>query len=207
MSIFSRNRHTPSQRSQQLSLPGLIILLIILLFAERSIADIYKYVDENGVLHFSTSQDTAKHQLYIREKPNVKKRNKATNKYDKVIWEASKKYGVSFPLIKAIIRTESNFNPWAISEKGAKGLMQIMPQNFDRLNISDPFNPRQNIMGGTKYFKQMLNRFHGRLPLALAAYNAGPSVVSRYQGIPPYPETRRYVKKVMAHYNRYKVRA
>ena len=95
---------------------------------------------------------------------------------------------------------ESNFDPKAISKKGAKGLMQIMPKNFDTLNIDDPFDPRENILGGSRYFQKLMDRYEGKLPLALAAYNAGPTAVDRHRGIPPIKETEDYVKKVMNYY-------
>ncbi len=103
-----------------------------------------------------------------------------------------------------MIRVESNFNPKAVSRKGALGLMQVMPTNLKSLDISDPFDPEQNIMGGARYFRSMVDRFDGKLPLALAAYNAGPNMVDRYKDIPPIEETRNYVKKVMEFFYLYK---
>ena len=102
-----------------------------------------------------------------------------------MITEASKSHGVSFSLLKALIKIESDFNPRAISNAGAIGLMQIMPENIKALNIKDPFDPWENIMGGTRYLKQLIGRFNGKLPMALAAYNAGPNIVDRYKRIPP----------------------
>jgi soluble lytic murein transglycosylase len=98
------------------------------------------------------------------------------------------------------MKAESGFNPKAISKKGAKGLMQIMPSNFRALGIKDPFNPRESIMGGALYLRQMLDRFNGEVHLALAAYNAGPDSVDRSGGIPPIRETENYVNKVMKYY-------
>ena len=106
----------------------------------------------------------------------------------------SQQYGVSFPLLKAIIKAESDFDPRAVSKKGAKGLMQIMPENFKLLGIKDPFDPSQNIHAGARYFKQMYDRFKGKLALSLAAYNAGPTAVERYNTVPPYEETEEYVE-------------
>ena len=102
-----------------------------------------------------------------------------------------------------MIKAESDFNPWAVSRAGAKGLMQIMPDNIRALNIKDPFDPWENIKGGAQYLKQLLERFNGDLPLALAAYNAGPNTVDRYRGIPPIQETRDFVDRVLKYYSIY----
>ena len=122
------------------------------------------------------------------------------DKYDHFIMAASERHGIEFPLLKAIIKAESDFNPKAVSKKGAKGLMQIMPFNFKALKINDPFDPWENIMGGTTYFKQLLDRFEGKLKLALAAYNAGPQRVEESGSIPPIKETEEYVRRVIKYY-------
>ncbi|MBW1840674.1 MAG: lytic transglycosylase domain-containing protein [Deltaproteobacteria bacterium] len=107
-------------------------------------------------------------------------------------------------LIKAIIMAESGYNPRAISKKGAKGLMQLMPRTAEALGVEDSFNPEQNIRGGVKYFKQLVNQFQGDVTLALAAYNAGSKNVRKYQGIPPYKSTQYYIEKVFKYYQIYK---
>ena len=121
-----------------------------------------------------------------------------------IILRAASRHKVDPALVKAVIRAESGYNPMAVSKKGARGLMQIMPQNYQALNIKDPFDPHQNIMGGTRYFRTLYDRYDGKLALTLSAYNAGPTVVDRYQRIPPIPETERYVEKVMRFYRHYK---
>ena len=126
-----------------------------------------------------------KYRLYIKESPPKPSRSYSSDSSDNYIKEASKRHGVAFPLLQAIMKVESDFNPLAISKKGAMGLMQIMPQNIKTLRIKDPFNPRENIMGGACYFKQLLDRFDGKIKLALAAYHAGPNNVDRYKRIPP----------------------
>jgi len=178
--------------------------LFIFTGALRGYADIYMYVDSKGVLHFTNVPTSSSYKLYMRESPSKNSKGYSTSKYDHFISEASIKHGISFKLLKALIKVESDFNPKAVSKAGAMGLMQIMPENFDALKITNPFNPRENILGGALYLKQLMTRFDGKLPLALAAYNAGPNTVERYKRIPPIKETENYVKKIMRSYNLYK---
>jgi soluble lytic murein transglycosylase-like protein len=116
--------------------------------------------------------------------------------YDAIIAEASAEYGVDIELVRAVIRAESRFDPMAESGAGAKGLMQLMPILSKELGVQDPFNPRENIFGGVKYLSKLLDRHNGDVTLALASYNAGPRNVDRYKGVPPFKETRGYVKKI-----------
>ena len=121
-----------------------------------------------------------------------------------IIQEASHRYQVDPALIRAIIMAESSYNPRAISKKGARGLMQLMPATAKALGVEDSFNPEHNIYGGVKYFKQLLDRFDGNTRMALAAYNAGSRNVREYQGVPPFKATHYYIKKVFSYYDRYK---
>ncbi len=188
------------------------VMFFCLLLTSPASAGIYRYVDENGVLHFTNCPRDSKFKLYIRESKDdvdggrnasVFSYLKDSNQFDSLITEFSQKYQVDFALIKAMIRTESGFNPTAVSKKGAKGLMQLMPETAQRVKVSDIFNPRENIEGGVRHFKHLLSLFNNDLRLSLAAYNAGENVVSERNSIPPYRETVDYVKKVLDYYQSY----
>lgn len=128
----------------------------------------------------------------------------AEHLYHAIIIAASNRHQVDPAIVKAIIMAESSYNPKAVSKKGAKGLMQLMPKTAAELGVKDSFNPVYNINGGVRYYKKMLNQFNGDVKLALAAYNAGSRKVKQYQGIPPFKATRYYIKKVFKYYQYYK---
>jgi soluble lytic murein transglycosylase-like protein len=188
----------------------LVIFFCSLLYTMNSSAGIYRYVDENGVIHFTNCPRDPKFKLYIREsRDDVGNENsgsfvKDSAEYDPLITEFSKKYQVDFALIKAIIRAESGFNPFAVSRKGAKGLMQLMPETASRMNVSNVFNPRENIEGGVRHFKNLLSLFDNDIRLSLAAYNAGENLVADLRSIPPYRETVDYIRKVLSYYQSYR---
>lgn len=175
-----------------------------------ALGDIYRYIDPDGVVHFTNTPTAKDYTLFLKENSGDEllartRRFKAgPDVYNDIISRAASAFGVDHALIKAVIHAESCFDPNAVSIQGARGLMQIMPQNDASLNISNPFDPSQNIMGGTRYLKRMLIRYNEKLALALAAYNAGPSAVDKYNKIPPYEETQTYVQRVMSLYSRYK---
>jgi len=187
----------------------LILFLLVsigLALPQVSSADIYKYVDEEGVLHLTNvpTEIDAKYVLVLREKPVHFMIGTDITKYDHLINRAADKYKVDSSLIKAVIKAESNFNHQAVSPVGARGLMQLMPTTATYLQVADSFHPENNIEGGVRYLRYLLNLYHGNLLLALSAYNAGEGAVSRYNNqIPPYRETKDYVKRVMSYYNRY----
>jgi soluble lytic murein transglycosylase-like protein len=122
--------------------------------------------------------------------------------YDRLILSASDAYDVDPALVKAVIAAESNFDPRATSSKGAQGLMQLMPRTARVLGVNDPYSPQDNVLAGARYLREMLDRY-GDMTRALAAYNAGPTAVDRYRGVPPYRETQKYVSRVLHYYRGY----
>jgi len=120
----------------------------------------------------------------------------AAHAYDDLIREAATRYGVDATLVRSVMQAESAFDALAVSRKGAMGLMQLMPDVATRFDVTDPFDPRQNVSGGVQYLRRLLNLYDGNVPLALASYNAGTTNVNQYGGIPPFPETQNYVAKV-----------
>lgn len=129
-------------------------------------------------------------------RPPVAPREAPRTPFDDIIREAAATYGVDVDLLRAVIQTESQFDPKAVSGAGAKGLMQIMPILAKELKVTNVFDPRENVFAGTRYLSQLLDRHEGNVSLALASYNAGPRNVARYRGVPPFKETRGYVKKI-----------
>ena len=189
---------------------ALMILGIILSWALSipAYADIYKYEDAEGIVHLTNvpTESGIKYVLVMREKRILfdKKLGMDISKYDDLIAKASQKYNVESALIKAVIKTESNFNHMAVSRKGARGLMQLMPATASSLQVHDSFHPENNIEGGVRYLRYLIKYFNGNIPLALAAYNAGENAVIRYGGMPPYRETITYVQRVMSYLDKYK---
>jgi len=192
-------------RKEKTSFFLLAALALTLLLPSQTLADIYKYVDEEGVIHFTNVPTDGKFKLFYREKPVhfQSELGLQLEKYDHLIFKASEKYNVNYNLIKAVIKAESNFNPQAVSRAGARGLMQLMPKTAYAYQVQDSFEPESNIEAGVRYLRYLLNLFQGNLHLALAGYNAGENAVIKNKGIPPYPETRTYVQRVLRFYQEY----
>jgi soluble lytic murein transglycosylase len=166
-------------------------------------ADIYRFRDERGVWHFSNVKSDPRYKIYIRTYDGSKPVTQYIRDYDDIIHKASKRYGVDVSLIKAVIKAESDFNQHAVSNKGAQGLMQLMPGTAEAMDVEDPFDARDNIHGGTRYLSLMLERFNKDMRLALAAYNAGPERVAEYRGVPPYQETKTFIDRVLGYYKQF----
>jgi soluble lytic murein transglycosylase-like protein len=180
-----------------------VLLCFLFCFSPSSFADIYRFKDERGVWHFSNLNNDPRFRLYFRTPNHNKPANRYIRDYDEAIAKASRKFRVESSLIKAVIRAESAFDKQAVSHKGAQGLMQLMPQTAYDMEVGDPFDAEENILGGTRYLSLMLDRFQNNVHLALAAYNAGPERVEEHRGIPPFPETRAFVERVLRYYSQY----
>lgn len=186
---------------------------------DASASGVYKYVAPDGTVHFTDAPTdrrfrevevpTARVRLNyypsqkaLRDLARTSRSSPAAEEYDALIEDLARLHSVPAALVKAVIRAESRFNARAVSSKGAQGLMQLMPGTADMMGVEDPFEPRDNVGGGVRYLRQLLDRF-GDPVWAVAAYNAGPEAVDRHGGIPPYPETREYVRRVMSYYRDY----
>ncbi|MBW2056290.1 MAG: transglycosylase SLT domain-containing protein [Deltaproteobacteria bacterium] len=200
----SRARQVRGRGLQRAAWFGLAFLVASHLSQVRQArAGIYKYVDQEGVVHFSNVPTSPRYVLYLKEDGDIEFHYSDKDRFDYLIEEASRQYGVDFALIKAIIRAESDFDPQAVSRTGAMGLMQLMPTTAENLSVIDAFDPRENIDAGVRYFRRLLRTFGNDLELSLAAYNAGKNAVLQFNSVPPYEETRRFVKKVLHFYRIY----
>lgn len=185
---------------------AVLLLGVIVFFPYPIRAKIYKYTDSNGVTHYSDRPFYIDYCTYSQNsKGYIIQSDKADEMFlDRVITRVSGIFDMDPALIKAVIKAESDFNPTAVSRAGAKGLMQLMPQTAYSLDVKDPFDPEDNIIGGTRYLKYLLNKFDNNLKISLAAYNAGETAVIKNGGIPRYKETRGFIRKVMKYYAHYK---
>src|SRR6266568_2694492 len=180
-------------------------LLFAMITPVNAVADIYRYVDEDDIVHFTDAPTDKRFKVFMRDlKKDKELRTKlkyasSVNpaEYEQLIKNCSDKYGVNLCLVKAVIHAESGYNPNAVSSKGASGLMQLMPGTARSLKVADRFNPKDNVEGGVKYLRFLLDTFRGDVSLAVAAYNAGLSKVAKYGGIRRYHETRTYVGPVL----------
>lgn len=201
---------------------AMLAVCCLVLGAAASVrADIYRCKRSDGTLHYTNLREPGRRcQLVVRgsKRSRPASGNKTAHKgaagrtsdparqrrYDGLIGEAARLYQLPEPFLRAVMRVESGFNPTVVSRAGAMGLMQLMPKTARSMGVSDPFDVRQNILGGARYLRILANRFKGDLVLTVAAYNAGEGAVEKYNGIPPYKETQRYVRRVLQHYYAYR---
>jgi soluble lytic murein transglycosylase len=167
--------------------------------------EIYQYIAPNGTISLTNVPTDGRFRKIEVESARYHSAL-SEGELEPVIRRHSSENQLHPALIRAVIKAESNFDPRAVSRAGAVGLMQLMPQTAVRMDVRDLYDPEDNVAGGTKYLRQLLDRFHGNLPLALAAYNAGENIVERYQALPPIDETRQYVRKVLRYYRTFLVR-
>ncbi|MBI5196148.1 MAG: lytic transglycosylase domain-containing protein [Nitrospirae bacterium] len=183
----------------------IMVLAICMAGGISAYADIYKYVDEEGITHFTNTAPASdvnyKKVISTGRKKQSNRAAATPADYHRIIADKSQKYNVEPSLVNAVIKVESNFDSTAISRKGAMGLMQLMPYTAEDMDVRNPLDPEENIDGGTRYIKYLLDKFGGNLTLALAAYNAGPDTVKKFGYVPPIQETRQYVNKVLSLYN------
>lgn len=190
-----------------LSMRKIFAIIIFLFLHSYAYADIYRHILEDGTIMITNTPFNKKDTILIKEgvkpeeDPNPKNKRLSKELYYELAEKKAEKHKIDHHLIKAIIEAESNWNPYAVSKKGAMGLMQLMPSTATFLGVKNPFDPEENIDGGIRYLKYLLERFGGNLTLALAAYNAGPALVERVKGIPPISETINYVRRVINYYS------
>lgn len=184
----------------------LCISLISLMLSLNAYADMYQTTTEDGTVLY-TNIPASTSQVIMKEKKSERKvsskpvKKKNSGDYHGIAEEKAKKHNIDPKLVKAVINAESKWNPKAVSSKGALGIMQLMPKTASDMGVGNPFSPEENIEGGVKYLKYLLDKFNGNLTFALAAYNAGPTKVERVMGVPSIPETVNYVRRVMNDYS------
>lgn len=180
-----------------------VALVSVWIHMERcqAISAVYKYVDAAGRVHFSNVPVHGRYTFFCAEDSDSSLETASVNS---LVQHYARKYALDPDLVKAVVKAESNFDPACVSTAGARGLMQVMPATAAEMQIYDLSDPSQNIAAGSRYLRRMFKRFSGDMDLALAAYNAGPSVVEYYGGVPPYKETRMYLKNVKKYFNEYR---
>jgi transglycosylase-like protein with SLT domain/uncharacterized protein DUF4124 len=186
------------------------LLLLVVVATPAGAGSTYRFEDEQGVVHYTNVPGDPRYSFVRKDsEPVVAKPvaeggggvSRGLRTFAQVILAAAERYGVDRRLIEAMVQTESAGNPAAVSPKGARGLMQLMPERAAELGIRDSFDPQQNVDGGVRHMRDLLQRFGGDVTLALAAYNAGEAAVRSYGGVPPFAETREYVRRVRSMYS------
>ena len=179
-------------------------ILGLLLLPSIGSGDVYMYRDQNGVINFTNVPAHGGYRRVLREGGNARAAVSVSGDYDEVIRSASDRHSIDADLVRAVIKAESDFNSNARSSKGAMGLMQLMPDTARLHNVLNAYDPVDNIEGGVRHLRMLLERYQGDLRLSLAAYNAGSGAVERFGGIPPFAETRDYVRRVLRFYDAFR---
>jgi soluble lytic murein transglycosylase-like protein len=202
MNTTSSIEETSNQRSIAYGISGAFVLCLTMTIPVGKTTELTRYADRNGSVYALNAPDE---RMTIETRDDKESRRRtliADHQLTRTIQTAAQQHQLSPALLWAMIKAESNFDPAAISRRGAAGLMQLMPSTAAFVKVNDPFNPAENIRGGAQYLRYLLDRFNNNLPLALAAYNAGEAHVRRSQDqIPPFPQTRHYVEKVLSLYD------
>ncbi len=181
---------------------GLLACAFALAAPSEAAADLYRFVDEDGGIHYSNVPNDPRYRRVSSRRRIASWRPRTSHEFDSLIRSEANRWGLPPALVKAVIAAESNFNPKARSPKGAQGLMQLMPGTAQAMGVENALRAEENVHGGSRYLARLVARY-GDWTRALAAYNAGPKSVDRYRGVPPYPETREYVERVLTYYRRY----
>ena len=201
----AKRRRTGSLCVKRIACVAILIGVLWSAFPPSVGGDIYWFQDELGVVHMSNVPVDARFLFKEKEKRQKETKilsGKRKKGYDRLIDKVARAEGLDPDLLRAVVETESNYDPNAVSKKGAVGLMQLMPETARGMGVTDPFLPEENLEAGARYLRRLIDKYEGKLTLALSAYNAGEKAVERYKGIPPYPETQGYVRKVLKAYDR-----
>jgi soluble lytic murein transglycosylase len=189
----------------RISIAAAVAGLVLCPVFRPAFADVYVYKDSQGVLTFTNVPNHAGYRRVIRDaSAQDSVQSTGNGAYEDLIRAASGRHSVDADLVRAVIKAESDFRSNARSYKGAMGLMQLMPETARLHNVADAYDPSENVEGGVRHLKMLLERYQGDLQLSLAAYNAGSSAVEKHGGIPPFAETREYVRRVLRFYDSYR---
>jgi soluble lytic murein transglycosylase-like protein len=181
-----------------------LLILGLFVFPATGLADVYAFRDKDGVLHFTNAPTHGGYRRVMRDGAPPRASVSVLGDYDEAIRSASDRHSIDADLVRAVIKAESDFNSNARSRKGAMGLMQLMPDTARLHNVLNAFDPVDNIEGGVRHLRMLLERYQGDLTLSLAAYNAGSGAVEKHGGIPPFAETREYVRRVLRFYEAFR---